>query len=395
MSTLDRYIIRTFLINFVVLAAVFGSLFVVVDLLVDFDEFVDAGKEFAPDYGGVLPATLAKIFEWYFPLILLLYVNASGLIVVCAMGFTLVQLHRSRELIALLASGVSMYRIAAPILIAGFALNVLTFPIQELVIPDYADKLVRSKSHLELRAGRHYPVWYAADGQGNLLSAGRFINQEDRLELVTVMRRDETGAAIGRITADQARWVESFQPDESTPPEQYVLVGREGWLFTGAGGYEVGVEHVDPAASPTRLADIEPRPTRFLPSNLSPRVLMARRATLLPKLLSIRELHEMRSNEAVDAKQRAKLTQSIWTRFSLQVVNVLILVMGLPFFLLRTPKNLLGQSVKAAGICVGAWGNGLIMLSIGTGTLPPVAAAWLPVVIYLPIATVLLLRVET
>jgi len=324
------------------------------------------------------------------PLILLIYVNASGLLVVCAMGFTLVQMHRNRELIALLAGGVSMYRIAAPILVAGFVLNIASFPLQEAVIPAYADKLARSKSHLKLRTGRNYPVWYAVDSGGSLLSAGKFINTEGRLEMVTLLRRDADGSAVGRITADEARWVESYAPDAAATAEDRANAGRAGWLFPGGGGYAVSVVK----GTGHGVADYQPTPVQFVPSALSPRVLMARRATMLPKFLSIRELHQMRDNPAVDARQRGKLTLNIWSRFSIQVVNVLILVMGLPFFLLRRPKNLMGQAVKAAGICVGAWGNGLVMLAIGGG-LPPVLVAWLPVVIYLPIATILLLRVET
>lgn len=397
MSTLDRYIIRTFLINFAVLAAVLVGLFVVVDLLVDLDEFVKGARVFADDYGGFIPALIVVMAGWYGPLLLLMYVNGSGLIAVAAMGFTLVQMHRNRELVALLAGGVSMYRIAAPILVAGFVLNVLTFPAQEWVIPRYADDLARNKSHLKYRTGRNYPVYYAPDDRGHMLSAARFINQLDELEGVTILLREPPGedepggAAVGRIMADTARWVESFRPEPSPIYEDAALAGQAGWYFP-AGGYAVRIR--ERARADDLLPQTEPTPVRFFPTSLSPRVLMARRASMLPKLLSIRELHEMRDNPSVEPADRARITQSIWSRFSLQVVNVLLLVMGLPFFLLRTPRNLMGQSVKAAGICVGAWGNGLVMLSVA-GAIPPVAAAWLPVVIYLPIATILMLRVET
>ncbi len=396
MSTLDRYILRTFLINAAVLMAVLGGLFVVVDLIVDIDEFFKTGWAFAPDYGGFLPALLAKMAEWYGPLLLLIYVNGSGLIAVAAMAFTLVQMHRNRELVALLASGVSMYRIAAPIVVIGFLLNVLTFPVQELVIPNYADNLARSKSHLKYRMGKHYPVRYAADDRGQMLSAARFISINSELEQVTILLRepatagDPGGAAVGRITAEQARWVDSFSAEPSPVYQDERFRGQAGWYFPG-GGYAVETGTVDERGRPLQ---VEPIPIRFFPTSLSPRVLQARRASMLPKLLSIQELRQMRDNPSVDPPQRARITQSIWSRFSLQVINVLILVMGLPFFLLRTPKNLMGQSVKAAGVCVGAWGNGLVMLSIA-GAIPPVAAAWLPVVIYLPVAAVLLLRVET
>ena len=44
MKTLDRYIARLFVLNFGILFVVLMSLFVVVDLIVDLDEFLHAGQ---------------------------------------------------------------------------------------------------------------------------------------------------------------------------------------------------------------------------------------------------------------------------------------------------------------------------------------------------------------
>src|SRR5690606_12074206 len=133
----------------------------------------------------------------------------------------------------------------------------------------------------------------------------------------------------------------------------------------------------------------------FFETTLSPNVLLARRATIYPRLLPLHELQQMQAVPAVTPHQRAQITQIVWSRFSLLVVNVLILVMGLTFFLLRAPENMLIQSIKAAAVCMGAWGGSLIMLQVSSDLFNPVAAAWLPVVIYLPVSAFLLQTVKT
>ena len=128
---------------------------------------------------------------------------------------------------------------------------------------------------------------------------------------------------------------------------------------------------------------------------MTPAVLQARRATSYPYLLPMSELRPMQNNPAVGAKNQARITKIVWGRFSLLVLNVLVLVMGLPFFLARSPMNMLVQAVKCAGVCIGAWAGGIVMLQGGEGWLAPVAAAWLPVVIYLPVSAWLLQAIKT
>ena len=88
MKTLDRYIIREFLVNFGVLLAVLMTLFVVIDLIVGLDEFLRAGKAHAHRYAGSeLLATLMVMVDYYVPMLVMVYVFLSGLIVLGAMHF--------------------------------------------------------------------------------------------------------------------------------------------------------------------------------------------------------------------------------------------------------------------------------------------------------------------
>src|SRR4051812_7421296 len=124
MKILDRYIIlRNFLINFVILLVVFVLLFVLVDLVFNFDEFLKAGRGM-----GLMRGLVWVVWDYYSPMVPFLYVYFSGLLVVAAMGFTFAGLSRSGEMVAMVSSGISMYRIAAPVVVVGFLLNALALP---------------------------------------------------------------------------------------------------------------------------------------------------------------------------------------------------------------------------------------------------------------------------
>lgn len=431
LTLLDRTIIRSFLMNFVILLAVLMSLFVLIDLIADLDEFTRGGLErarspkitaFAEEFGfdedklrrlkrnnasidtlsdelRIDQATAERIddelslsligrvgwisyviLEYYTPTLLMVYVFFNGLIIVAAMGFTLAQMHRHRELTAIVASGVSLYRVAAPLLVCGFLLGALTLPVREMLIPDMADRMTKPKSQVRYETVRSNALYFTPDDRGALVSARSFeLDPQDgaaTLLGVRVLQRDpDTGRLIRRISANSAYW----DPDVG----QWRLIQGIGVRprLEGEAGESLGLPELEEVT--------------WLATGLNPEVLLARRAELYVRLLSMQQLRELQANPAVEPGMRAQITQSIWSRFSLLVLNMLVLVLGLPFFLLRGPANTVGQAVKATGLCLGVWAGGLVLLQSDPGQLPPVVSAWLPVVIVLPLASWGLSRIRS
>lgn len=371
MRLLDRYIVRQFVQNFVILGVVLSGLFILVDLIVDLDEFLKAGRAHADQRGGVLLATLWVMFDYYGPLMMLIYTAMSGLLVVAAMGFTIAQLQRSRELTAILASGVSLYRVAAPVLVAGFLLNLLVLPVQELAIPPLADKLVRSKSQVGKPTISDKPIHYATDDAGSLISAATFSAERGELSEVRIIERDKTGQQTRLIRADTAEWSEAEQAWQL----------ENGRSFNVLGDVEAGTDQI----GGTAIAQYE--------TELSPEVLITRQAALFVRLQSLKKLESMRSNAALTDIQRGQITQIMWSRFTTLVLGVLILLMGLPYFLTRVPGNVLVNSAKAAAVTIGAWSAGLVLLQVGG--INAVTAAVLPVALYVPVAFYLITTIKT
>ena len=406
MRILDRYIIRLFLLNLLILFVVVIGLIVLLDLIINFDEFVQAAQRMEGDGWGRVAGTARVIVDFYTPLVFLFYVYLAGLLPLGAAAFTLATLIRNRELTAMLAGGVSMYRIAMPILVLGFGVNLLMVADQELVLPELARKVGRSHSDLKEGGARAIELRFAPDGKGALFTARAFDPQSGVMKDLTILRRRPTGdgtygRAVERITADRATWNEA---NGGWVLENGVAVRREIQRDTdstaerGSAAPAFASVRSDPqtnsGAGSGALDAREHYAIDFFPSDLDPTTIMLREKSRYRQLLSLRQLGEMiEKPEIVNAGELHRIRH---TRFSMVVVNMLILAMGLPYFLRRAPGNLMVPSVKAAALGVGAWGGGFILVQVPAGDLlPPAAVAWLPVAIYLPIAFYLMDSVET
>src|SRR5262245_1942991 len=116
-KTIDRYILASFFWNYVVAIGVMIGMYVLLDLFINLDEFTGAAA------ATTTTRTIANIIDFYGHNLFLYFAQLAGVITLVAACFTLARLHRSNELVAILASGTSLYRVAAPLLIAGLAVN--------------------------------------------------------------------------------------------------------------------------------------------------------------------------------------------------------------------------------------------------------------------------------
>ena len=149
MSLLDRFIILRFLSNFLVL---FGLLFIFgisIDVIVQFDEFADAAARVAEqDNRAYWMVLVQAILEFHGPRIFQFFAYMVGLLGVAAAGFTLAQMHRNKELVAIMASGTSLHRVAVAILAAEVGLVVVQLVDQEYVLPKLAPMLIRDHQQI-------------------------------------------------------------------------------------------------------------------------------------------------------------------------------------------------------------------------------------------------------
>ena len=112
-SLIDRYILRALLSHYLIALGVMISLYVALDMFINMDEFTEHGEPFF--------SVLASIVHYYWPNVFLFFSQLSGIITLFACLAVIARLRRMNELTAVLSSGVSLFRVARPIVAFGIA----------------------------------------------------------------------------------------------------------------------------------------------------------------------------------------------------------------------------------------------------------------------------------
>src|SRR5262249_36277167 len=123
MHLLDRQLIRGYLKSYLVCLVSLLSLYVVVDLFTNIDDF-------AEHHQGLVPV-LKHIGLYYGFKVAQIFDRLSEAIVLLAAMFTVAWMQRCNELIPLLSAGVSTHRVVRPVLFSASAMLILGVLNQE------------------------------------------------------------------------------------------------------------------------------------------------------------------------------------------------------------------------------------------------------------------------
>lgn len=401
MKMLDRFIARQFLFNAAALMLILFSFVVAIDVSINFDEFFrvaservaqanalaggDAGGNGGGDGGGgrggvsdpstprVAVVAALLVCDLWWPKLLQLFNYMLGLVMIGAMGFTLSAMTRHRELVALLASGVSLFRVARPIVLAAGLLSLVQLVNQEFFLPRIAPLLTREHRHAgqrDLVAGQLRPV---TDAAGRLLYAREFNPGAGTLEDLVVVERNERGLATHRVTATRARWDSGV------------------WLLEG-GLRASYAENAPP-----------PEPVRILETDLDPTAINIRRYSGYSQSLSWSQIGDQIADTKARpgtmgerARERAdQLERTRWGRLGVVACNLLGLVTCLPLFLRREPGPAITASLKAAPLAVLALLGGVLGTAAAIPGLPPELSVFVPALVLLPLAIAAATSVKT
>jgi lipopolysaccharide export system permease protein len=365
MNTLDRYIARQYLFNVLALLVVLFSFVVAVDVSLNIDKYLEAVVKIDPNAGGLRKGALVAlgVLDIWWPKLLQLFNYLVGLVLVAAMGFTFTQLVRNRELVAVLAGGVSLHRIARPVLIVATCVMGLRWINSELVLsnPRIAPLLTRDAGDIGKRSWSEFPVRLVPDAAGRVFLAEKFDPGAGVMENVTIWERDKDGHAEQAISADKAVW------------------DKDAWKLSGAkvlpltlskGGASTGGPL---PAAPDRIR-----------TDLGPETLKLKRFEAFSQTLSWGQISELLRTARPD--MREKLQRVRWSRVSQTISGLLVLVITMPFFLMREPKNMLVQSLKCAPVGIISLMGGILLSAVAWPGLPPGFGVFIPVLILIPIA---------
>lgn len=363
MKILDRYVAKNFIVGYLIAFGVLMGLCVVIDMFVNVDEWVEN-----VDQGAA--AMLISVASYYGSRMALWFRDMAGMITIIAAVFSLTRMTRSNELIAVMASGVSLKRIIAPILFLALLLTGLQIADQELMIPRMAFQLTRS--HDDMPGQRSYDLWFIADSRGNLVNAIRYEETEGRMVNPMVLLREkdpQTGRwrVTGRVAADAATYDAQ----------------RGGWLLEN--GVQLDLEF----RSDQQLGQSRTK-ADFLPSDLTPDQIPLRIQEGYKSLLSSAQLENLIQSPGTRPTDMAELYLQKHTRITDPLISLIMLMVALPVLVCRDPRDM-KSSIMASFLITSScflvtFLSKLFATEVFFQQVRPELWAWLPVFIFLPIA---------
>ena len=365
MSIIDRYILRSFLFNFVGWNLCFIGIFVVFDLFTNFDSLLQAGKA-----AGSVPKV---IFLYYFfksiPIILLL---GSVLSLIAAM-VTVAMLMRNNEFVPIQAAGISTLRIIRPLIAAVFCLTVMFCLMREFLLPNIQDQVTMGASDYADNKGVLLNV--ARDNEtGISISGDRVFRSGKRISKPEFVFPRTISKQQLRLTGESA-WHKSATKSR---PAGYLLSGvHDRHILQGP---SLTWEDKKILLTPMDSSGLEPDQC-FVVTNVPFESLASKDAW---EYASVWSLISAARNRSLDAG--ASIHAKIHSRLTQPVLDMVLLFLGLPVLLVCGDRNVF----KAMGL------SGLILIAFlavcyasqfaGVNSGMPVLGAWLPMMIFVPIA---------
>jgi len=204
MRLLTRYILKQFFYLFFISIAAFAGTFLIAELFESLRILLN----------NKVPFHISS--QYLLCLIPGILVQTAPVAVLLGVIFCLNQLNRYRELTIMKASGLSIYRIVSPLLVASIIISICIFLVNELVVPVAIPKA----SHLRLYGieKRQLPYIYShiSFNEGNRFFYIRTYNalEKSMKEIQIIERRpDKSRTICTRIDAPSGVWKE-YKPRE-------------------------------------------------------------------------------------------------------------------------------------------------------------------------------------
>ena len=357
---IDRYLIRQYLVFLGIGTGIGTTLVVVVDLLQTLDRFLRSK-----------PPLLTILEHFAYRLPGELY-KGLPMIVLIATVFLFLSLTRQRELDALKAAGISLYRASLPILLVAGAISVLAVVFQEVALPEInakADEVdrVKIRGQLPRHLQRQTQIWYRS-------SDTRFFRMAlldpvgKSMEGLTVVDIGPDFRLLERLDARTAQW---------TP---------EGWQLADGVLRRVGAQN--------RITS-EPFATRLVP--MSENIDDFIQVQNAPDTMSFLELRAYVTKLREGGHRVNRYLVQLYSKLSFPLVHVIMALVAIPFALAspRSGGRAMGIGV-AIVIAVGYWVVHSVAIAFAQADLLPAAlAAWTANIVFAGIGTALLLSART
>ena len=357
---IDRYLVGQYVTFIGIGICVASVLILVVDLIQYLDRFLRSKPPLIYILQHLLYRLPGSLYE------------GLPIIVLISTVLLFLTLTQQRELDALKAAGISLYRASLPILLVAFSISLASGLLQETVLPGLNAKAeevdrVKIRGNQPRHLQRQTQIWYRS-------SDTRFL----RMELLDPIERSLEGLLvvdispefrlIDRLDASKARWTDA------------------GWMLS---------DGVYRKISPGNRVAMDAFTQRLvsMPEQINDLVQVQKS----PETMSFRELRLYIIRLAETGHQVGKYLVQLDSKLSFPLVHVIMALVAIPFALVSPRGGGRGVGIAVAIlISVGYWLVHSVAIAFAKAELlPPMLGAWTANIIFAGIGATLFLRART
>jgi len=369
MKIIDRYLLRQFLQVFAICFCSLTGLYIVFDAFSNLDEFM----QYAEGNGNLL----GLMGQFYAYRSIFFFDRTSGVLGLTAAMFTVTWIQRHNEITALAAAGIANRRVVMPVIIAAIVISLSAAGVRELVIPGLSEQLSRTPSDLVGTAGQELEPRY--DNNTDILIRGE----------ATIAATKCIVAPSFLLPPSLNYWGKNLSAENAyyQPPQD----GRPGGYLLDKVSQPEGIAKLPSINLAELRVVITPQDA---PDWLKPDQCFVVSEVDFDQLAGGRNWRQFASTWQLIAGLRnpsldygADVRVAIHSRVVQPMLDCTLLFLGLPLIMRRDNRNVF----LAVGMCVVVT-SGFMLVVFGLQHLgsvyliDPALAAWLPLMIFVPVA---------
>ncbi len=355
---LDTYVLTSFLFYFALLLASFVLMTEVYNFFELLGDIIRNG------------IAMSRVFTYLFFLAPMLIYDTLPISVLVAVLVTFGVLTKHNEVTAFKACGISLHRLAVPVLVMSGAFSAGLFAFDHYYIPDANRKQDALRNEIKGKPKQTYlhpeRKWIFGNGS-RIYYYKYFDNLENVMGNVSVFELDPKTFDLNRqISAERAQW----QPSLRT------WIFQNGWVYQIGGKFERFQVKTFP--------ELDEPPDYFL------------KELKQDKQMNFQELGAYIGDLQQSGFDTIRLRVQLYKKFSVPLFALIMAMISIPFGFLVGNRGAMAGIGVSIGIAMAYWGVGKLFEQIGNANqLPPSLAAWSPDVLFALAGAYLLLRMRS
>jgi len=349
MKLIDKHILKEFIPVFLFCLTLFLFLFIIIDLFANLDDIIEQQV-------GI--KILLQYYSAFLPSIFTIVTPISALL---ATLYSLGNLNRQNEIIAMKAGGISTLSIIAPYLFMGLIISLLSFVIDNEFVPNAYQRYNTIKNEQIEKPGKNERIeiikdvtLYGADYR--IYYAKNYNTRTETLNGLIILQHDDQGNLTARITADKAEYIN----------DKWILYDCAIYRLTKTGA-RVGA----PAYFKEKIWPPNEKPKDFA------------RSKHQTQFMSVFELYRYAKKLAKNNQAPAGILIDLYNKVSFSFVSFVIVLIGLPFALMKNKGGTFVYIGIGLGISFLYYFTLIFCGYMGkAGFMPPFISSWLANIIF-------------